>query len=249
MKMLESITIRLPRKDRDFENKFLNFLGQFGIKKGDKITFQRSSDKYLPRTAFEFSDCQTAEAIFCSSTEHKVKIANTTGQEKKSPLAYTPIKLGEFLERVKNLNFEFVDHIGFDIFWPRGAHPAIQQAREVLSKECLYYLYPTGEDWDFIIPATPEEIVSKALDYKAIRRPKFEIVSLDYTSTPIIQFDISVKENFDQIKGLFPEGYPDNYLKNVWVYIENPYELFICVVIGHRNKGDWYRFLKKGLIK
>jgi hypothetical protein len=248
MKTLQSITICVPQKDQDFERKFLDFLSKFGVKRRSSIIFEKSSSEYVPEIGFTFGDCQAAEATFLGSREFKISILNTTGLEKKSPLAYTPIVLDDYLDRVESLNFEFIDHIGFDIFWPKGVHPEIAKAREVLSKGSLYYLNQTGENWDFIIPATQEEIKSKELDYKVIRRPKFEIVTLDYTSTPIIQFDMSVKENFEQTKKLFPEGYPDDYLKNVWVYIDNPYGLYICAVIGHRGKADWYRFLKKGLI-
>lgn len=249
MDLLKQVTICLPKKDQDFEAKFLNFLAKFGTKRGNSINFELSDSDYLPETAFKFGDCQTAQARFLGSTEFKIDITNTTGREKKSPLAYTPIEFDDFLERAKTLNFEFLDHIGFDIFWPRDAHPEIAKAREVLSKESLYYLNQHGENWDFIIPAKEEETKTKDLDYKAIRRPKFELVTLNYTSTPIIQFDMSIKENFEQIKELFPEGLRDDYLKNIWVYIDNPYGLDICAVIGHRGKADWYRFLKKGLLK
>lgn len=249
MEILKTATICLPSKDQVFEEKFLDFLAQFGIRDKNSINFDVSNSEYFPKTAFKFGGCKSPVAVFDHSRESRVEISNTTGKERQSPLKYTPVKLGDFLERAEDLNFEFLDHVGFDIYWPEGAHPEILKARKNLSKKSLYFLNTTGENWDFIIPATASEITSKELDYKPIRRTKFEIVSLDYTSTPIIQFDISVKENFDQIKELFPEGYPDNFLKNVWVYIDNPYGLYICAVIGHRGKADWYRFLKKGLIK
>jgi len=248
MKILQSVTICLPKKDQDFEVKFIHFLGKFGTTDQNSVSFTSSDESYYPKSSFKFEGCEKPRAIFKGSEKIEIEIINKTGKEKKSPLAYTPIKLDDFLKRVKNLNFEFLDHIGFDLFWPCGAHPEQIKLRNLLSKESLYYRYPTGENWDFIIPGTQEEIKAKELDYKPIRRPKFEIVSLDYTSTPIIQFDMSVNENFEQIREIFPEGYPDKFLKNVWVYIENPYGLFISIVIGHRGKADWYRYLKKGLI-
>ena len=242
MKLLNKIEIELPDIQTTFKNDFLNFLSNFGVVENNSISFKSSNEEYLPKISLSFSATKTARVRF---DEKVVEIKNSTNENKKSPYNYSPISLSEFMLRKQELNFEFLDHVGFDIPWFEGVHPDIAGLRKSLPKRCFYFLYPTGENWDFIIPAAKEEVSSKEITYQAIRRPKFEIVSLDYTSSPIIQFDVSVSENFEQIKQIFPEGIPDNSLKNVWVYIINPYGLDICFVIGHRGKSDWYDFLKK----
>lgn len=249
MKILESIKICLPDKDSDFQKNFLGFLKQFGKRRTNSVSFQKSNELYYPRVDLEFGTYQVPAVFFESTKKINVELVNKTNQSKKSPYSYSPISLFEFISRSKSLNFEFLDHIGFDIPWFDGLNPDIKNLRDFLSSQCLYYLYPTGENWDFILPATEEEILTKNIDYKTTRRSKFEIVSLDYTSSPIIQFDMSVSESFEEIKKVFPEGIPDNFLKNIWIYIENPYGLDICFVVGHRSKTDWYKFLKNGLIK
>jgi hypothetical protein len=248
MKLLNSITICLPKRDQDFEEKFLSFLSQFGKRDNSSIDFKISDKSYVPRISFKFAACSAPQAIFDASKTIEVGITNTTGQTRKSPFIYSSISLDEFIFRAKELSFEFLDHAGFDVPWFDGVHPDINKLRDFLPEECLYSRYPTGEDWDFIIPATQKEIATRELDYRVIRRPKFEIVFLNYSSTPIVQFDVSVKESFEEIRKIFPEGYPDNSLKNAWIYVENPYGIEICFVVGHRGNADWYKFLKKGLI-
>jgi len=43
---------------------------------------------------------------------------------------------------------------------------------------------------------------------------------------------------------LFPEGIADTALKNVWVYLKNPYGVDICLVIGEHEDGDWSDFFE-----
>jgi len=75
-----------------------------------------------------------------------------------------------------------------------------------------------------------------------VRRPKLEIVSFDKSSTPIIQFDCIVDTSYDKIVQLFPEGIAENDLRNVWVYLSNPYHLDICFVVNENRGGDWSEF-------
>jgi hypothetical protein len=88
----------------------------------------------------------------------------------------------------------------------------------------LYHEFPTGEPWDFIIPGDTHEIDHhKAVDYTKIRRPKFEVVSFDKASTPLIQFDVGVNLNYETFAPLFPESINDPEFRNIWVYLENPF--------------------------
>jgi hypothetical protein len=139
-----------------------------------------------------------------------------------------------------------IDHGGFNLPWfSSGLHPDILGLREHLSSRCLYHKFPTGEPWDFIIPGDTHEIVRrKSVDYDRNRRPKFEVVSFEKASTPIIQFDILVNANYETFAQLFPESLLDTELRNSWVYLENPYSIDVCLVINEFSEGDWSAFFK-----
>jgi hypothetical protein len=115
--------------------------------------------------------------------------------------------------------------------------------RNRLKTTCLYHLFPTGEDWDFIIPGELAEITKiKAIDYSKIRKPKFEIVSFEKASTPLIQFDISLNIEYVKFSLLFPEGINDHKMKNTWVYIRNDFDIDICLVLNESKGDDWASF-------
>jgi hypothetical protein len=101
-----------------------------------------------------------------------------------------------------------IDHVGFNLPWfSSGVHPRILQLREELSSYCLYHRFPSGEPWDFIIPGNRDEIArQEAVDYTMVKRPKFEIVSFDKASTPLLQFDFQMNTSYEILQGLFPEA-------------------------------------------
>jgi hypothetical protein len=125
-------------------------------------------------------------------------------------------------------------------------HPKILQLREKLSPCCLYHRFPTGEPWDFIIPGDEDEILNhKAVDYSEVRRPKFELVSFENASTPLVQLDISVNARYERFFELFPESLNDQELRNIWVYLESPYAVDVCLVINESSEDDWSDFFKE----
>jgi hypothetical protein len=172
----------------------------------------------------------------------EVIIENKTGQERKSPETYKHIDIEDFIKRIRHLELVRLDHVGFNLPWFDGVHPDIFMLRKELGQRSAYYRYPTGEEWDFILPASQDEIRSDVVDFEKDRYPKFEIVSFDKCSTPLIQIDFSVRENFKDLAALFPEGVLDKNLKNIWVYVTNPYGLDLCFVVGEHKDGDWSKF-------
>lgn len=128
-----------------------------------------------------------------------------------------------------------------------GIHPEIQTLREYCKDKSLYHLFPTGENWDFIIPATKEEITGKAsIEYSLLRRPKVEIVTFEKTSKPLIQIDVNIskKTTLDELKKLFPEGLVDENINNIWIYMKNPLGIDICYVLNPGDDPDWSPFFK-----
>ena len=106
-------------------------------------------------------------------------------------------------------------------------------------------MYPTGEDWDFILPGTKAEINGEnEVDYSIIRKPKIEIVSFRNCSVPLIQIDFGVKLDYSEIAKLFPEGILMPDWNHVWVYLKNPSTIDIACVVRQAEKPDWSGYFK-----
>jgi hypothetical protein len=243
MSVLKSINLLLPNNHSWFSEPFLNFLSPLGKRRNDQISFTPSNSAYLPEITLTTASVPNARAIFnLSEKSLEIEISNRTGQERTSPEIYQPIHLEEFLKRIELLELQRLDHVGFNLPWFTGVHPDVLKLRNVLAEQSAYYLFPTGQAWDFILPATENEILTNDIDLSKNRYPKFEIVSFEKSSMPLIQIDLSVRTRFEELKILFPEGIIDQDLKNIWVYLTNPYGIDICVVIGEKRNGDWSDF-------
>jgi len=139
-----------------------------------------------------------------------------------------------------------LDHAGINLPWfSQGLHPVIQSLREALAASCLYHQFPSGEPWDFIIPGDVEEIRQvKPVEYNTTRRPKFELVSFETDSKPLVQFDLGVDAGYEVFQPLFPEALNDPQFHNIWIYLENPLPLDVCLVINQFGSADWSPFFK-----
>lgn len=126
-----------------------------------------------------------------------------------------------------------------------GLHPQVSSLRSKLTEACLYYRFPTGEAWDFIIPGNEAEIAGKKpVGYSRVRRPKFEIVSFEKSSIPLVQFDVQLNSRYETLLSLFPEALNDPDFRNLWIYLENPYNIDICIVPNEADDKDWSAFFK-----
>jgi hypothetical protein len=231
-------SLALAQKDRD--NK--NFL----------LQVKPSQPDYHPMIWLDFFANELAEVRvefeLSSGAVYSVELVNTTGENRQSPHAYFHITAHDFIQRLaqENLSLVGIDHAGCNLPWfAAGLHPQIAWLRDQLSKGCLYHLFPTGEAWDFILPGDTEEIRGqREIDYSKTRRPKFEIVSFEKSSTALVQFDVQLNASYEQLLGLFPEALNDPNLRNLWIYLENPYSIDVCVVANPYSPGDWSEFFK-----
>jgi hypothetical protein len=82
------------------------------------------------------------------------------------------------------------------------------------------------------------------VDYSRIRRPKFEVVSFEKSSIPLVQFDIQLNASYETLLKLFPEALNAPNLRNLWIYLENPYGIDVCVVANPYSEEDWSDFFK-----
>ncbi len=250
MSFLQSIDINLPNTDIQFNKQILKFLSHFGEASDNQINFVKSQNNFFPDISLTFEEFSIPVVRFYIDTHPiNIELVNKTGEEKKSSYSYSHIEVSDFMSRISVMKVESLDHVGFDIPWFDGVHPEILALRESLKLKSLYHLFPTGEAWDFIIPGTQEEITNEfSIDYSKIRKPKFEIVSIDTVSTPLIQIDFSLREKYEKLVTLFPEAIHIKEIRNMWVYIKNPYNIDICFVLNEHLEDDWSSFFSKSRI-
>lgn len=246
MNLLRRIELRLPDADPALTEGLLSFLAPFGRRMQHSLSFTPTDPDFLPIIDLSLDSAATASVTFLTDLGREViEIINGTGQELASPHAYEPITVADFTSRMAPLGLAELDHVGFDLPWFEGAHPQILALRALLPNTCAYHRAFTGETWDLILPSTEAELAPTKfdhrpeLDYGRTRRPKFEIVSLDKASTPILQFDFSVHAPYRRVAETFPEAIADPGLKNVWVYLDNGLGIDVCMVVNEQRTGDW----------
>jgi len=243
---LERITIRFPGTQPEFTDRVGSLLAGLGRMTSRRLDLTASDERFYPRLEIDFqSELSDVAADFhlAGGEIVSIKIENTTGVEKRNPLPYRPLTAGAVADRLATAGWRIVnaDHIGFNLPWfGPGIHPRILELRGKLATGCLYHRYPTGEPWDFILPGDEDEIAGrKPVDYLKIRQPKFELVSFGGASTPLIQIDVGVDRRFEKLTQLFPEALVDRALEKTWIYLDSPFPVDVCLVIGGYSEGDW----------
>ena len=248
---LANIVIHLPVVSEDLVIALSKLLGTSVSKTGDMYTVLPSNELFLPTISIDAKSTETfaiADFEFMSNDILTVYITNITEGDKRNPLPYRHIELEDVSDRIVRNGMAVVgiDHMGFNLPWfNNGVHPAIADLRSRLKGTCLYHSFPSGEPWDFIIPGELAEIRRrKAVDYDKIRKPKFEIVSFDKTSVPLVQIDVTSNMTYAELSSLFPEALHDPSMKNMWIYIRNPCDIDLCLVLNESTEGDWSSYFK-----
>lgn len=243
LRMLE-ITIVLS--DEQLFNQLVNLFKNVGKLENKKFVFISSSSNYVPIVTLDVGEFSFVVFSFSDGSTQQIHFRNITCEERKSPHLYIPISVNEYQKRMRGKEIVGIDHAGVNLPWFKsGYHPDFDVLRMKAKSTCAYHSFPTGEPWDFIIPATREEISGKtSLDYSKIRKPKFELVTFEKSSIPLVQFDVNVKLPYEQLITLFPESIQDDNLRNLWVYLKNKSGDDICLVLNEQKDGDWSDFFK-----
>lgn len=249
---LENITVRFPYRYTNFTRGLTSIIDVLGHNENGLLSLTSSGKCFYPELLLDFqaerSDIMT-DFTLSDGEIISVKIENTTGISKQSPYSYKHLNVETVNQRLVSSGVRLIglDHVGFNLPWfSSGLHPCILQLREQLSSRCLYHSFPTGEPWDFIIPGDSDEIsYCRAVDYSRVRRPKFELVTFGNASTPLVQLDVSVDVEYEDFSQLFPESLNDPRFRNIWVYLETPYTIDVCLVINRFDKErDWGGFFE-----
>jgi hypothetical protein len=235
--------------DIGFTTTLPSLLGALGQYEGQVLALTGVNTNFYPRLFLNFHSASPSvltDFVLSNGETLSVKVENTTGLNKASPHSYRHLNINEVRQRLDDSGFRLVgiDHLGFNLPWfEPGLHPEILRLRKELSTRCLYHRFPTGEPWDFILPGDIDEIERrKTVDYTLVRRPKFELVSFDKASTPLVQLDVGVNASYESFSALFPEALNDPGLRNIWVYLENPTAIDLCLVLNEAVQGDWGDF-------
>jgi hypothetical protein len=249
--LLYTITIHFPETCHDLLDGLSTLLGQTVARDGTSYEIRPTTERHLPTVGLDLkssTDYPVAEFYYSDNESLAVDIKNITGLERRHPSSYRALEIFEVVDRLSRngISVSFVDHIGFNLPWfGKQIHPAVADLRNRLKTLCLYHLFPTGKLWDFIIPGEVAEIRKRRrIDYSQIRRPKFEIVSFEKASTPLVQIDLSVAKDYETIRSLFPEGLDDRSMRNVWIYLRNASVADVCLVINEKKTEDWSSFFE-----
>jgi hypothetical protein len=248
---LESIRMHFPRRDGSPIRELLELLAPSLRWDQGVATVIPSGEGYIPQISMdpEADTPRVAVDFMLNPTEWmSVDMKNITGLERQNPLSYGYMGLDEVQECFgqNGIKITGIDHVGFNLPWfGPGLHPAIIDVRARLNRICLYHSFPSGEPWDFILPGQLSEIRRrKATDYHLVRRPKFEMVSFDKASTPLIQIEAMTNKAFGELRSLFPRGLADEKVHNLWLYIDNPLGIDLCLVLNEPSEADWSELFK-----
>lgn len=248
MSQLMTIDVVFPEVSDAFFNDLAHFLRDMGELRPQSLLFRTTKRSYYPQISLKEDVVKQPLARFAmdDGESFEVSIENSSGVKKKSRYAYSPITITDFTARIQSVALQNVDHLGFNLPWfQSGVHPTIENLRSLLKTKCLYHTFPNGEPWDFILPGTLAEVGgAKPIDYIQIRKPKFEIVSFTNCSKPLVQIDMAFATSYEKLARLFPEGILLPDVKSVWVYLQNPYDIDVCLVLN-KAKGDWSNYFRE----
>lgn len=240
MGYLESVTIELPLKDK-FYLKLFSVIADCGVRSENTFKLNPTDINYLPILNIEFTGLTVPNVVFKGKDLYaKEEIINKTGQQKESPHEYRYITIDELADRINGLGkITAIDHLGINFPWFTGISPAIINLRQQLKDKTAYFRFPTGDNWDFIIPVTALELINNDIDLSIVRKPKLELVSFEKSSTPLIQIDCDTTIDYEDLVRLFPEAIIDKDSSSIWVYIESKLDLDICFVLKGPSSKDW----------
>ncbi len=250
MSYLESVKIILPLKD-DLHSKLFNIIDDCGIRSENNFTLDPTDANYLPILNFEFLNISAPAVVFKGKDLHiSEEIINKTGQQKESSHEYSYLSIDELTNRLKDSGkIMAIDHLGINFPWFGGVSPVIANLRQQLKDKTAYFRFPTGDNWDFIIPATVSELTSNYIDLSIVRKPKLELVSFEKSSTPLIQIDCETTIKYEKLIELFPEAINDTDSSSVWVYLKSNLGLDICFVLRGPSCKDWSSYFEGHRLK
>ncbi|TDC05498.1 hypothetical protein E1265_35415, partial [Streptomyces sp. 8K308] len=98
-----------------------------------------------------------------------------------------------------------VDHPGVNVPTRLAPPERWRELVDALASASTMYRYPTGEEWPFVLPSTPDERRDDIRDFVVGREPRFELVHEEWLTEPHWQFALWTDLTRAELEGLFPE--------------------------------------------
>ncbi|MEU8263260.1 hypothetical protein AB0C02_21845 [Micromonospora sp. NPDC048999] len=208
MERLTEIAFRLPRTPESAA-----FLGQLrtllaGVAYAESVRAPGGAVERLtltpprpsgarPLTIFELADTPTPAVAFDTGPYLGV-------EGDVLPDVLPTVDLAELTRRLAG-HVRRVDHTGVNL---PGRTTSPEQWRDLLlalASTSTLYRYPTGEEWPFILPSTPDELRGNIRDFVVGREPRFELVYEEWRTRTEWQFALWTDLTRAELELLFPE--------------------------------------------
>lgn len=98
-----------------------------------------------------------------------------------------------------------VDHTGVNLPASATTREQWQDFVQSLAAVSTTYRYPTGEEWPFVLPSTPDELRDDIHDFVVGREPRFELVHDERATRTQWQFALWTDLTRAELELLFPE--------------------------------------------
>lgn len=190
---LSSIPGSLKRK------RSLTFSPQFPFRSWPNTTIGPSSSRDVQ---LRFLHSQTSEIEMYDAAVRRV-LGMIELPSKPEPAEHS-LEFSRLNKMFQNKLIGF-DHIGLNIPSNLVSQSEYQKFVTSLGSSCTLHHYPTGEDWDFIIPSTRSEWEKGISEFRSGREPRWEFVYDDYTPVPVIQLCVETKLTIKRLCQLLPD--------------------------------------------
>lgn len=191
----------------------------------------------LPATSFELAEIPIPKIVLDTDLPVDTRVANfylhssevaveTPHLDMDAPADGVPLMPLALL--VDRFNGDLrLDHSGVNFPAARYRQEEWQALLRDISTVADLYQYPTGEEWYFLLPATPDEAGGGISLFPAGRAPKFELVYDPYAQAPVVQFQIETTLSRAEVEARLPEPYGISFpgLGDIFrtVYVQHPW--------------------------
>ncbi|HSV85564.1 MAG TPA: hypothetical protein VLH85_03250 [Levilinea sp.] len=191
----------------------------------------------LPETSFELAEIPIPKIVLDTDLPVDTRVANfylhSSEVAVETPrLDFDAPGGGHALMPIAALVDRFngdlrLDHSGLNFPVALYSQEEWQTLLRDISTVADVYQYPTGEEWYFLLPATPDEAGGGISHFPTGRAPKFELVYDQFAQAPVVQFQIETMLSRAEVEERLPEPYGISFpdLGDIFrtVYVEHPW--------------------------
>jgi hypothetical protein len=151
-----------------------------------------------PVTSFELADIPAPEVAFDTGRTIDVWSDDTTPADEPS------LALADLVARLHG-HVQRVDHTGVNLPVRNTSPEQWQELVGGIAATATMYRYPTGEQWPFVLPSSPDEFHDDIHDFVIGREPRFELVYDEWARRTEWQFALWTDLTRAELETLFPD--------------------------------------------